>query len=121
VVVPAAPGVTIGGVNVTVAPGGCPVADNVTGLLNGPPMDGTITVTVTIPPCATGNGVCGAVTPNAGMIDTDTPTDVDVANTALPEYTAVIVYVPTMVGAVVVNVATPEAFTVPIPTNVSPL
>jgi len=36
-------------------------------------------------PCARGNGVCGAVTPKAGISVTDKPAEVEVANNALPE------------------------------------
>ena len=62
VVSPSAPGVTVGGLNVAVAPGGRPLAASVTTLLNAPPSGGTVTVICTEPPSATSNGVCGAAT-----------------------------------------------------------
>jgi hypothetical protein len=62
VVAPFAPGVTCAGENVPVAPGGRPVADIVTTLLNAPPKGGTWTGTLTDPPCPTSYGVCAAIT-----------------------------------------------------------
>lgn len=49
-----------------------------------------------------------------------TALDVDVANPALPEYTAVMLSGPTA-RLLVVYVATPELFTVPVPSSVDPL
>jgi hypothetical protein len=62
---PALPGVTVGGLNVAVAPGGNPEAERVTMLLNAPPSGGTVRLTVTNPPGATMTGVAGPVTVKA--------------------------------------------------------
>lgn len=56
------PGVTVGGLNVAVAPGGSPVAESVTTLLNAPPSGGTVMLMVAAPPGATGTGVVGPLT-----------------------------------------------------------
>jgi hypothetical protein len=69
---PALPGVTLGGLNVAVAPGGSPEAESVTTLLNAPPSGGTVIFTVTAPPGATVTGVVGAVTANAVITIRDT-------------------------------------------------
>jgi hypothetical protein len=62
VAAPLIPGVTVGGLNVAVAPGGSPEADIVTTLLKEPPSGGTVTGIATEPPSAAVTGTAGAVT-----------------------------------------------------------
>src|SRR5580658_8459485 len=68
VATPEAPGTTVGGLKVAVAPGGRPLADIVTMLLNEPFRGGTVTMTCTEPPSAAVTGAAGAVTAYAGLI-----------------------------------------------------
>src|SRR5271156_1839005 len=110
----------MGGVNTAIAPGGNPVADNVTGRLNVPPSGGTVSGKVTSAPCGTVTGAGGATTMNPGATVTIDAAEVEVAEVALPEYTAVMDTAPTG-RPLPVNVATPEEFTMPMPSNVAPL
>lgn len=91
VVAPVVPGVTTAGAKLAVAPGGSPVADMVTALLNGPPTGGTIIGMLTDPPCANTKGVCGAVTLKLAAAFTviGMTAEVDAPEDALPENTAV--------------------------------
>src|SRR5271165_2003788 len=82
---PAAPGVTVAGLNVAVARGGNPLADMVTTLLKGPPKGGTVTLTVTLPPWPTTNGVCGALTVKAVPTDSSMALEAEEANPSAPE------------------------------------
>jgi hypothetical protein len=120
VVAPAAPGVTVGGLKVTVAPAGSPEAESVTTLSNAPPSGGKVILMVAAPPGATGTGVVGAVTVKAVVTVSLTAEEVEAANPALPGYTAVMLSAPTT-RLLVVNVATPEALSVPVPSKVVPL
>ena len=122
VVLPFAPGVTVGGLNDAVAPAGKPEADMVTGLLNAPPSGGTVTLTLTEPPSwDTVAGVVGAATVNAGVTACETAVEVAEAKVALPEYAAVMLNVPPLVKLLVVKVATPLALGVRLPICVVPL
>ena len=120
VVAPAAPGVTVGGLNVAVLPAGSPVADMVTTLVKEPPNGATLTLTLTILPAATVIGVVGAVIAKVGVITRFTAADVDPADATLPEKTAVITSVPEG-RLLIVRVATPALFSVAIPNEVAPL
>jgi hypothetical protein len=117
---PALPGVTVGGLKVAVAPAGRPEADRVTTLLNAPPSGGTVMSTVAAPPDATGTAVAGAVTVNDVATVKLRAEEVDGANPASPAYSAVMLSEPTT-RLLVVNVATPEALRVPVPSKVVPL
>ena len=68
-----------------VAPGGNPVADMVTRLLNAPPMGGKLSGIAAAPPCDTVKEVVAAVTSNPGVISKPTVGEVDVANAGMPE------------------------------------
>jgi hypothetical protein len=79
-------------------------------------------VNVTVAPTAAGFGAAARVVVVLvfdEVIVSVTALDVEVANVALPEYTAVRLCGPEL-SAAVVNVATPEPFTVPIPSGVEP-
>ncbi len=122
VVAPDAPGVTMGGVKVAVAPAGKPEADIVTTLSKGPPMGGTVMLISTEPPAFTVNDDAGAVTEKveADVTVTSSPIEVEVAKPALPEYTAVTISVPE--GRLEsVKLATPDPFRVAVPSSVLPL
>ena len=54
---PVDPGITVGGLNVAVAPGGKPVTDIVTTALYAPPIGGTVIVMLTEPPWVSEYGV----------------------------------------------------------------
>jgi hypothetical protein len=80
-----------------------------------------VTVKVTVCPTAAGFGdaVIVSVVTTGPLIVCVTAVDVDAANVAFPEYTAVMLCDPEL-SAAVVNVATPEALTVPVPSSVAP-
>lgn len=120
VVAPAAPGVTVGGLNVAVSPAGSPVSDMLTTLVKEPPNGATLILTLTMPPAATVIGVVGPVIAKAGLITRFTGADVDPADAALPEKTAVITSVPEG-RELTVKVATPALFSVAVPSSVAPL
>jgi hypothetical protein len=104
---------------VAVAPGGSPLAESVTRLLNAPPNGGTLTLTSTDPPCATGTGVGGAVTVYAVLTVSMSTAEVDPASSVSPEYTAVMLSTPAG-RLLVVKVAAPE-LRVSVPRSVEPL
>src|SRR4051794_10971676 len=94
---PDAPGITVTGLNVATAPDGNPDADMMTTLLKSPPIGGTVTLISTDPPAFTVNGDCGALTAKveaSAATVTSTPSEVEAAAPAVPEYWAVIVFVP---------------------------
>lgn len=117
---PVVPGVTVGGLNVAVAPGGSPVADIVTTLLNGPPSGGTVMPITTEPPSAAVNGVAAAVTAYATVTVSVSTDEVEVPREVLPEYTAVMPSAPAG-RDVMLKVATPDELTLPVPSRVVPL
>lgn len=116
------PGTTVAGLKVAVAPVGSPVADNVTVPLYVPPTADTVIFTFAEPLAATVTGVVGAVTAKAGAVPTVSlsAVDVDAVNPAFPEYAAVRLSEPAG-RVVVVNVATPEEFTVAVFSRVESL
>ena len=84
VLAPDAPGTTVGGAKVAVAPAGRPEADMVTTLSKDPPRGGTMISMSTDPPALTVNGLAGAVTPK--VVATYGPLRPKrTAQTALPE------------------------------------
>jgi hypothetical protein len=82
---PEVPGVTVGGLKVTVAPAGRPVADILTTLLKQPPNGGTVTFTTTAPPADTVTRGGTADTVKSAETVSVTTEDVEVAKLALPE------------------------------------
>ena len=86
VVAPAVPGVTVGGLNVAVAPGGSPVAESVTTLSKAPPTGGTERLTDTDPPGAIVTGVVGAVTVKVVITDSVSAELVSVEKLLSPLY-----------------------------------
>src|SRR5271168_542176 len=117
---PFAPGVTVAGKNITVEPGGSPVADMVTRLLNAPPSGGTLTLIITEPPSATRKVVCAAVTAKVVFTVKGTAAEVEGLKLVLPEYMAVSESAPA--GSVeLARVATPEALGAAVPRVVAPL
>jgi hypothetical protein len=83
---PVRPGVTVGGLNVALAPGGSPVAESVTTPSNAPPSGGTVMSMVAAPPGATGTGAVGAVTVKEAVTVSLTAEEVEAAKPALPGY-----------------------------------
>ncbi len=80
----------------------------------------TVAVNVTLCPDAAGFGLAvSAVVVTLRFTTSSTGADVEVANVEFPEYTAVIECDP-VPSVDVVKVATPEAFTVPVPISVVP-
>lgn len=82
---PEAPGITVGGVKVAVAPAGKPEADMVTTLSKEPPMGGTVMLMSTEPPAWTVKGLPGAVTANVVATSRPISAEVEVAEPELPE------------------------------------
>ena len=77
--------------------------------------------TSTEPPAFTVNGVCGAVIEKTGAVCTVRlrGDEVEVAKAVLPEYTAVMLFVPA-VKLLLVRVAIPDPFTGEVPRSVDP-
>jgi hypothetical protein len=92
----------------------------VTTLSNAPPTGGTVTLICVEPPSVTVTGAGGAVTVYVVFTVSVKAEDVEPADAAFPEYTAVMPSAP--VGrAPEVNTATPAELTVSVPRRVDPL
>ena len=113
------PGVTVDGLKVTVEPVGCPVAANEMRPLKAPPAGVTVRLTLAEPPAATVTGGCGALIVKVEAVVTVKVRgdEVDSANSAFPEYAAVMLLEPA--GRVLVaKVAPPEELTFAVFSNV---